>query len=161
MRFEKVRHFRPQTGAAILEFAIGALLFLMLVMGAIVWGLSMWEINTLHYSIQRGARCDILPNQALPLVKECGTTTEYAARSAYALPVSTVPNEKVGDYYGSVAQDFSYTLDSSTFDLVNNHTYKSACVSTKQMANPFSVASSILKISPNVEAMTYCRSKQE
>jgi Flp pilus assembly protein TadG len=79
------RVLADRAGATMVEFAIAASLFLLLILGIVEAGRGLWTINALNYAVQQAARCASINATA------CGNQTDI---QAYAIHVSAalVPN---------------------------------------------------------------------
>lgn len=136
-----------------LEFAISAALFFMLIFGAIIWSLTMWQVNTLQHAVERGTRCAILP-VAPSGGKQCGDYTVFAANNAVALSTVNSTNFSGGN------QTFTFTPAPTLYAAPSTGSLTSVCVNTTNVMNPFAVAPGLLKAGPSIGSVTYCRPKQ-
>lgn len=157
-----------QAGVSLLEFSISAALFFMLLLGAVVWGLNIWEMNTLQYAVERGARCAILP-VASNGSKLCGSTTEFAAKSALGLSSPdgktglvtdqnfTSPDTSLstGNTIGSEPYSF-YPNSSAGTPTGNSTTFYASCVTT-QSVGLFSSAMPLISAAGTAGTVRYCR----
>lgn len=152
---------RKSSGVAILEFAIVSALFFMLLLGGIFWGLTMWQLNTLQYASERGARCAILVSK-----EYCNTATTFAAENA------------VGLYSGGggivTADNFAYnTLSAVTYNtsvslyqpLSISAQYPVACVNTLDTNNSGGVGTipgniGLISMGGTIGKISYCRGTQ-
>jgi Flp pilus assembly protein TadG len=147
-----------QAGVALLEFAISATLFLMLLLGTIIWGLNIWEMNTLQYAVERGARCAILP-VAPNGQKQCGTTASFAANNAPGLnhqggPVSESNFLESTGTYGYTLTTSAYTASGS-----GTTTFDAACVLTQNVSF-FGATTRLISVGEVAGTMRYCRPLQ-
>jgi Flp pilus assembly protein TadG len=87
------RVLADRAGATMVEFAIAASLFLLLILGVVEGGRGLWTMNALNYAVQQAARCASINATA------CGNQTDI---QAFAIHVSAalVPNAtfSVGQY---------------------------------------------------------------
>jgi Flp pilus assembly protein TadG len=102
-----------RAGAAMLEFAIGLPVFVMLLFGIFEFGRMLWIQNALHYSVQQAARCASIN------ATTCGSTSaiqSYAAgiagagipSSAFTVTLSTACGTITGD---KVAASYPLSLN--------------------------------------------------
>lgn len=140
-------------GVVVLEFAIAATLFFLLLLGALLWGLTMWELNTLQYSSERGARCAIL------ISKECGTATNFAAQNAYGLSAANA-GIVTADNFVFKNTPISYSTSTSDYEKSSRiDQYPVACVNTKDVGTiPGRIA--FIGMSGTFGSIMYCRGTQ-
>lgn len=134
-----------QSGSTLVEFAVAASLFFMLLLGAALWGMTMWQVNTLQYAVERGARCSIIG---------------YADSTCQAQAVQNAPG--LGSPSQIVSSN-SFTVTSAQTNSFgtgqNAGIFFTACVSTSGVG---SIAGAVALIRSNLllKSITYCRPAQ-
>lgn len=160
------RPIRYQVGVSLLEFSISASLFFMLLLGAVLWGLNIWEMNTLQYAVERGARCAILPVSPTGQ-KLCGVTTEFAAKNALGLSsddgkTGTVTSANfmvqtgTPNLAGTGSEQYSFSPGASA----TSATFNASCVTTKDI-NLFSAAMPLISAGGVAGTVRFCRVNQD
>lgn len=134
------------------EFAIAITAFFMLLLGIVLWGMTIWQVNTLHFAVERGARCAILTS--------CPDLPEtFSAKEALGLSASST---------GGGAE--KYLLQSGK-NLPGATTFYTACIRTidKNETNAQSGKSAVDSIAGSVpliqsfaklSTVRYCRPVQ-
>lgn len=143
-----------ESGAALLEFAISASLFFMLLLGIVLWGLTIWEMNTVQYATERGARCAILPSPATGS-KECGSTDSFALSNAYGLNSTNILSGPASGYFSQNSEDVAYVPSGAT----SSTTYKTQCVTASNIGTIYG-SLLLIKSGPSIGTTAYCRGQQ-
>jgi len=96
-------------GAAIIEFALVAPMFLMLVFGTIEYGRLLWTQQALQQTAIAGARCMAIAHGAIQS-SPCASAGSYSATSTNSYI------ENIASGWGLSVQDSNITLDSTGAD---------------------------------------------
>lgn len=134
-----------QSGAATLEFALAATLFFSLLLGAVIWALVMWQVNTAQHAVERGARCAILPYPPGDQPRPCGDSpTAYAATQSFGLNNVT---------------DSSYVSSQSVFGS-GATAFIADCVTSSSSMTPITGSMQLIRLGSGALTVSYCRPQQ-
>lgn len=144
---------RSQSGATMVEFAVASAVFFMLLLGLVLWGMTLWQANTLQYAVERGARCAIISG--------CGAQPDaFAASQALGLATAGI---------GGGAE--KYVVQSSGNSDVGTANFYTACVRTvdrtetnpptnKSAVDSIAGAVPLIRSLAKLSSVRYCRPVQ-
>lgn len=146
MRAKFICLMRSESGASIVEAAVIAPLYFMLVLGILGWGLVMWSINSLQYAAEKSARCSVLP---MPYSgsKQCNTYTDVTTNL-----IDWIPGISSSSVTPASSPATAQSYVNGSTKTVN---YATNCI-TVSVANNF--VPSLLRV--NTLTQNYCRTVQ-
>lgn len=143
-KMKKRKFLSDQNGVSMLEFSISAALFYLLILGIIIWALVMWQMNTVQYAVERGARCAILQSPPNDKPKLCIDPLTYAADQSFG--------------FSGVTNDM-FELKSTPLG-VGATAYTADCVSTSTQMRSVAAAMPFIQLGSDQLQAIYCRPQQ-
>lgn len=136
------------------EFAVAASLFFMLLLGVAFWGMTMWQANTLQYAVERGARCAIISGCA-------DSPDTFAAKQALGLSTDSIggnANRYVLQSSGN--RDGGTVFYTACVRTINKQEEGTTGMSGKYAVESISGEVKLLRILATFSAVKYCRPVQ-